>query len=49
MMSFYQANKITESVLNVNYLDGNREEYNKKYDNYLHMALYDTKMAQIKY
>ncbi|QWG71447.1 ABC transporter permease [Bacillus mycoides] len=30
---FLSGYKITESVLNVNYLDGNREEYNKKYDN----------------
>ncbi|PEZ31444.1 FtsX-like permease family protein [Bacillus thuringiensis] len=30
---FVSGYKITESVLNVNYLDGNREEYNKKYDN----------------
>jgi len=29
---FLSGYKITESVLNVNYLDGNREEYNKKYD-----------------
>ncbi|MEH7256603.1 ABC transporter permease, partial [Bacillus toyonensis] len=27
---FLSGYKITESVLNVNYLDGNREEYNKK-------------------
>ncbi|WP_459501117.1 FtsX-like permease family protein [Bacillus sp. C1] len=30
---FLSGYKITASVLNVNYLDGNREEYNKKYDN----------------
>ncbi|PEF05221.1 ABC transporter [Bacillus thuringiensis] len=30
---FLSGYKITESVLNVNYLDGNRKEYNKKYDN----------------
>ncbi|PFH71615.1 ABC transporter [Bacillus cereus] len=30
---FLSGYKIIESVLNVNYLDGNREEYNKKYDN----------------
>lgn len=30
---FLSGHKITASVLNVNYLDGNREEYNKKYDN----------------
>ncbi|MED2984879.1 ABC transporter permease [Bacillus thuringiensis] len=30
---FLSGYKITESILNVNYLDGNREEYNKKYDN----------------
>ncbi|MGH0793438.1 FtsX-like permease family protein [Bacillus mycoides] len=30
---FLSDYKIIESVLNVNYLDGNREEYNKKYDN----------------
>ncbi len=30
---FLSDHKITASVLNVNYLDGNREEYNKKYDN----------------
>ncbi|PEK93175.1 FtsX-like permease family protein [Bacillus mycoides] len=30
---FLSGYKITESVLNVNYLDGNREGYNKKYDN----------------
>ncbi|WP_025149313.1 ABC transporter permease [Bacillus sp. H1a] len=30
---FLSGYKISESVLNVNYLDGNREEYNKKYDN----------------
>ncbi|MCU4715545.1 FtsX-like permease family protein [Bacillus thuringiensis] len=30
---FVSGYKVTESVLNVNYLDGNREEYNKKYDN----------------
>ncbi|WP_025118742.1 ABC transporter permease [Bacillus sp. H1m] len=30
---FVSGYKITESVLNVNYLDGDREEYNKKYDN----------------
>ncbi|HDR7566469.1 MULTISPECIES: FtsX-like permease family protein [unclassified Bacillus (in: firmicutes)] len=30
---FLSGYKITESVLNVNYLDGIREEYNKKYDN----------------
>ncbi|HDR8494619.1 TPA: ABC transporter permease, partial [Bacillus cereus] len=29
---FVSGYKVTESVLNVNYLDGNREEYNKKYD-----------------
>ncbi|MBY7100893.1 FtsX-like permease family protein [Bacillus sp. 6YEL31] len=29
---FLSGYKITESVLNVNYLDGNREKYNKKYD-----------------
>ncbi len=30
---FVSGYKIGTSVLNVNYLDGNREEYNKKYDN----------------
>ncbi|MDZ4442380.1 ABC transporter permease [Bacillus cereus] len=30
---FLSNYKIIESVLNVNYVDGNREEYNKKYDN----------------
>lgn len=30
---FLSGYKIGTSVLNVNYLDGNREEYNKKYDN----------------
>ncbi|MCU7668314.1 FtsX-like permease family protein [Bacillus thuringiensis] len=30
---FLSGYKITDSVLNVNYLDGNREAYNKKYDN----------------
>ncbi len=30
---FLSGYKISTSVLNVNYLDGNREEYNKKYDN----------------
>ncbi|MED1107630.1 ABC transporter permease [Bacillus paramycoides] len=30
---FLSGYKINESVLNVNYLDGNREAYNKKYDN----------------
>ncbi|MED1512580.1 ABC transporter permease [Bacillus proteolyticus] len=30
---FLSGHKITASVLNVNYVDGNREEYNKKYDN----------------
>ncbi|MCI4251327.1 ABC transporter permease [Bacillus sp. CCB-MMP212] len=30
---FLSDYKIIESVLNVNYVDGNREEYNKKYDN----------------
>ncbi|MGE6348425.1 FtsX-like permease family protein [Bacillus mycoides] len=30
---FLSGYKIGKSVLNVNYLDGNREEYNKKYDN----------------
>ncbi|PDY80611.1 ABC transporter, partial [Bacillus toyonensis] len=30
---FLSGYKIIQSVLNVNYLDGNREEYNKKYDN----------------
>ncbi|PDY80846.1 ABC transporter, partial [Bacillus toyonensis] len=30
---FVLDHKINTSVLNVNYLDGNREEYNKKYDN----------------
>ncbi|MED0947364.1 ABC transporter permease [Bacillus mobilis] len=30
---FLSGYKIIASVLNVNYLDGNREEYNKKYDN----------------
>ncbi|SFK17082.1 MULTISPECIES: FtsX-like permease family protein [unclassified Bacillus (in: firmicutes)] len=29
---FLSGYKINKSVLNVNYLDGNREEYNKKYD-----------------
>ncbi|PGS78590.1 ABC transporter [Bacillus thuringiensis] len=30
---FLSDYKIIASILNVNYLDGNREEYNKKYDN----------------
>ncbi|PGQ18936.1 ABC transporter, partial [Bacillus thuringiensis] len=30
---FVSDHKISTSVLNVNYVDGNREEYNKKYDN----------------
>ncbi|KKZ90812.1 FtsX-like permease family protein [Bacillus wiedmannii] len=30
---FVSGYEIDTSVLNVNYLDGNREEYNKKYDN----------------
>ncbi|MCQ6333843.1 MULTISPECIES: FtsX-like permease family protein [Bacillus cereus group] len=30
---FLSGYKISDSVLNVNYLDGNREAYNKKYDN----------------
>ncbi|TKJ03946.1 ABC transporter permease, partial [Bacillus cereus] len=30
---FLSGYKISTSVLNVNYLDENREEYNKKYDN----------------
>ncbi|PFO65379.1 ABC transporter [Bacillus cereus] len=30
---FLSGYKITDSILNVNYLDGNREAYNKKYDN----------------
>ncbi|MEK4577119.1 MULTISPECIES: FtsX-like permease family protein [Bacillus] len=30
---FLSGYKIIASILNVNYLDGNREEYNKKYDN----------------
>ncbi|PEJ00533.1 ABC transporter, partial [Bacillus wiedmannii] len=30
---FVSDHKISTSVLNVNYIDGNREEYNKKYDN----------------
>ncbi|PEC56481.1 ABC transporter [Bacillus cereus] len=30
---FVSDHKISTSVFNVNYLDGNREEYNKKYDN----------------
>ncbi|MGY1465486.1 FtsX-like permease family protein (plasmid) [Bacillus toyonensis] len=30
---FVSDHKINTSLLNVNYLDGNREEYNKKYDN----------------
>ncbi|MBJ7966895.1 MULTISPECIES: FtsX-like permease family protein [Bacillus cereus group] len=30
---FLSGYKIIQSVLNVNYLDGSREEYNKKYDN----------------
>ncbi|TKI74988.1 FtsX-like permease family protein [Bacillus mycoides] len=30
---FLSGYKIIASVLNVNYLDGNREEYNKKYEN----------------
>ncbi|MGE8056993.1 FtsX-like permease family protein [Bacillus mycoides] len=37
---FLSDYKIIESVLNVNYLDGNREEYNKKYDN-VARSLYD--------
>ncbi|PEB44049.1 ABC transporter, partial [Bacillus thuringiensis] len=30
---FVSDHKISTSVLNINYVDGNREEYNKKYDN----------------
>ncbi|PFQ45280.1 ABC transporter [Bacillus cereus] len=37
---FLSGYKITDSVLNVNYLDGNREAYNKKYDN-VARGLYD--------
>lgn len=37
---FLSGYKISTSVLNVNYLDGNREEYNKKYDQ-AEMVFYD--------
>ncbi|MGG2017641.1 FtsX-like permease family protein [Bacillus sp. S10(2024)] len=37
---FLSGYKINKSVLNVNYLDGNREEYNQKYD-HVEPAFYD--------